>query len=225
MNTDPRKDGPDPAPLGRRPRRTTAQTPRKRLSEILQTVVEQATSDRITVGYLLKAMEGRAFGALLLVFAFPNILPSPPGLSTILGMPLVFLSAQMMVGRLPWLPGFIANRSLSRDAFALLTTRATPWLNRAERLLKQRLTPLVSPPAERLLGALCLFLSLMLILPIPFGNLLPSFALSVIALGILERDGVWIFAGIASTIVAATVVGGLAYALVKSAIFVLMNAL
>jgi hypothetical protein len=61
-------------------------------------------------------------------------------------------------------------------------------------------------------------------LPIPLGNLLPALAICVVALGILERDGYWILAGLAVSAAAFVWVGGLAYALMKSAIFVLINA-
>lgn len=205
-----RRLGPEPTP--------------KRLSEILQTVAQESTAERITVGDLLRAMEGRAIGALLLVFAFPNILPTPPGLAGILGLPLIYLSSQLMLGRLPWLPPFISNRSITRETFVNLVTRAIPWLARAERMLKQRLWLLVSPPAQRFLGAVCLILSLVLVLPIPFGNMLPSIAVCILALGLLERDGLWIIAGLVASVIATAIVGSFAYALIKSAVFVLFNA-
>lgn len=198
--------------------------PSKKLSAILQAVVDNHPADQISVGDLLHALQGRAFGALLLVFAFPNILPSPPGLATILGLPLIYLSTQLMLGRAPSLPQFIANRSISREAFNTLITRAIPWVIRAERMLKHRLLPFVSPAAQRAVGAVCLFLSLVLILPILFGNTLPSIAICILALGLLERDGVWIVAGIIAATIATAIVGSLAYALVKTAIFVVINA-
>jgi hypothetical protein len=197
---------------------------RKRLSELLTTMVEADSGPVITVGDLLRGMHGRAFGALLLIFAFPNVLPAPPGLAGILGLPLIYLSAQMMLGRSPWLPPFIDKRSLTRDSFRALIARANPFLQRAERLLKYRLGFLTSPLAERLLGALCLSLSLILVLPIPFGNMLPSLAICIIALGVLERDGLWIIVGLAAAVSAFFWVGGLAYALAKSAIFLVLNA-
>jgi hypothetical protein len=216
---------PKPArpPLGTRLDLTASDTGR-RMSEILRDIAAETGPDRITVADLLTAMEGRAFGALLLLFAFPNILPSPPGLAAILGLPLIYLASQLMLGRSPWLPNFIANRSISRVSFASVIVRATPWIARAERMLVTRLHILAGPVAQRLLGAVCLLLSLILVLPIPFGNMLPSLAICIIALGMLERDGAWILGGLVSAVVAAGVVGGLAYGLVKSAIFVLMNA-
>ncbi|OHC47431.1 MAG: ABC transporter permease, partial [Rhodobacteraceae bacterium GWF1_65_7] len=158
------------------------------------------------------------------IFAFPNILPSPPGLAAVLGLPLVYLSFQLMLGRDPWLPRFISDRSMSTEAFRIIVARATPILNRAERMLKQRWWPLVSPGMERVLGFVCLALAVLLSLPVPLGNLLPAAAVCIIALAMLERDGLWVALGLAATVGAFVWVGGIAYGLVKSAIFVVMNA-
>lgn len=225
MTPDENAPGPEPAetagaivaaPAGRRQR--------VRLSEIFHEIAQDAQNDRISVAHLLERLQDRAFGALMLVFAFPNILPSPPGMAGVLGLPLLFLSSQMMLGQLPWLPRFIARRSMTREAFQTLVGHAAPWLGRAERLLIQRLTLLSAPMAQRVIGALCLILSLVLVLPIPFGNLLPSAAICIIALGVLERDGLWVMGGVAAGAVAVAVVGGMAYAVIKSLIFVAVNA-
>ncbi|GAB1363135.1 exopolysaccharide biosynthesis protein [Rhodobacter sp.] len=179
---------------------------------------------RISVGDMVETMRVRAFGALLLIFAFPNILPTPPGTAGVLGLPLIFLSAQMMLGLDPWLPGVIARRSMARSTFQGLVTRITPWLQRAEALLTARFEMLAHPRAQRLLGAICLVVSIALALPVPFANLVPSVALCIIGLGVLERDGLWISLGVLAAFGSLVYVAGLGYALVKSAIFVLMNA-
>src|SRR5690606_26396709 len=158
------------------------------------------------------------------IFAFPNILPTPPGTAGILGLPLLFLSAQMMLGLDPWLPGFIARRSMARGTFQVLVERITPWLLRAERLLRARGEVLAHPRAQRLLGALCLIVSIALVLPVPFANLVPSVALCIIGLGVLERDGLWIVLGVLAALGSLVYVAGLAWVLVKSAVFLLMNA-
>jgi len=46
----------------------------------------------------------------------------------------------------------------------------------------------------------------------------------VIALALLERDGLWLLIGLATTGAAFVWVGGMAFALAKSAAFVVMNA-
>lgn len=208
--------------LGRRRRRR--RKPRKRLSQILDEIAVDESRARVSVADLLQVMSGRAIGALLLLFALPNILPAPPGTSSILGMPLVYLSAQMMFGRLPWLPAFIANRSMSREDFAATISRATPIIARAEKLLKPRLSFIVRHGAERVIGAVCLILAIVLLLPIPLGNMLPALAIGLIALGVLERDGVWVLIGLTVAGISLFIVGGVVYALAKAAVFVVMNA-
>lgn len=208
-----------------RPRRAArVRPPQKRLSEILAEIAADTTQERITLARLMAAMEGRAYGALILIFAFPNILPSPPGLAGVLGLPLLFLSARMMLGQTPWLPQFIATRSVPRASFATVIDRATPWLQRAERLLRHRLSLLTTGPAQQVLGLFCLILTIILVIPIPLGNLAPSFAMCLMALGVLERDGLWVILGVIAGVAASIFVGGMGYALVKSAIFLFVNA-
>jgi hypothetical protein len=204
---------------------TTQKARHERLSLALTRIAGEAQGDRITLGDLLSALQVRAFGAMLLVFAFPNMLPSPPGLAAVLGLPLVVLSALMMTGRDPWLPHFIARRGLATATFHTMVERANPWIKRAERLLRHRMLFLTGGVGQRAIGVLCLLLSLVLMLPVPFGNLMPSLAICVLSLGLLERDGVWVIAGVVATAGAFLWVGALAYALVKSAAFLMLNAI
>jgi hypothetical protein len=195
------------------------------LSAVLFDLAHDTRRDRVSIGDLLNALGDRAIGALMFIFAVPNVLPVPPGVSTILGTPLIFLSGQLMLGMRPWLPAMITRRSFSRDDFATLVRRIVPWLNRAERLLRPRATVLARPPMENLVGLVCLLLACVLVLPIPLGNTLPALAISLLALGVLERDGLWILGGFAASVVAATVVSGVVFALVKAAIYLFTQAL
>jgi hypothetical protein len=191
------------------------------LSVVLFNLAHDFSRERVSVGDLLDELGDRALGALMFVFAVPNVLPVPPGTSAILGTPLVFLAAQMMFGRGPWLPAIVAKRSLSREDFAALVRRVIPWLVKAEKLLRPRFSALASPPVEYAVGLVCLLLALVLALPIPLGNMLPALAISLLALGMLERDGYWIVAGLAAGVVAAAVVSGVVFAVLKAAIFMI----
>ena len=180
--------------------------------ELFRTVQHSSEEVRITIGDLLDSMQDRAAAALILIFALPNALPTPPGTSTVLGIPLLFLCAQVAIGWQVWLPGFITRRSLKRTDYASLLDKAEPWLDRAERILRPRLVILTGYTAERLLGILWLILSIVLVLPIPFGNMPPAASLCIMALGLLAADGVFILLGIlaaaASLVVASSVVYG-----------------
>ncbi|KQT50945.1 hypothetical protein ASG43_06775 [Aureimonas sp. Leaf454] len=196
---------------------------KRTLADILMGIASDTTRERVSVADLLAAMQDRAFGALMLIFAMPNAIPTPPGTSAILGAPLVFLAAQLAFGRKPWLPGIIANRSMSRSDFAAMIARAAPWITRAERLLRPRLVAIARPPAEYAIGAICLLMATILILPIPLGNMLPALSICLFSLGLLERDGVWVIAGVLSSIVSTIVVSGVIYAMIKTVIFLLSN--
>jgi hypothetical protein len=176
------------------------------LSQALLALASAGTTERVTLQDLLDGIKAQARPALLILFALPNSLPSLPGISAITGLPLVFLTLQMMLAQPVRLPGFIAGRSLKRADLLAVMRRTEPWLARIERILTPRLLFLSSPPAERLAGACCLVLSLLILAPVPFGNILPAITIILIALGFLERDGYFILAGI--------VAGWLALALV-----------
>jgi hypothetical protein len=196
----------------------------KTLSQILTDIAADPARDAIAISDLITLLGGRGRAGLILLFALPNVLPAPPGMSGVLGLPLLYLSFQMMLGRVPWLPRFIGHRSVPRDRFALLVDTAGPLLARAERLLRPRWSSLVNHGAERVIGAFCLLLAAVIALPIPLGNMLPALAISLIALGVLERDGLWVLIGTVTGLVSLFIVAGVVYALIKSTIFLLFNA-
>jgi len=193
------------------------------LSAMLEALAHDTGRDRIAVGDLLAALGDRALVALMFVFAFPNVLPTPPGTSSVLGAPLIFLALQLSFGQRPWLPAFIARRSMARTDFAALIRRVSPWLARAERLLRPRAAWLALPPMEFLVGLVCLLLALILVLPIPLGNVLPALAISLLALGVLERDGLWVAAGLVTAAFGVAVVAGVVLAMVKAALLLLAS--
>lgn len=179
----------------------------KRTTDALFEAVQSGTSDRISIGELLDGLGDRAFGILLLLFALPTILPAPPGLSAITGMPIILFSVQMMLGSPhPWLPRFLRNRSFLRSDLMNILHKAEPWLRRIERISRPRLLGVVEGVQERVTGLVIFILSVILVLPIPLGNIFPSIAIGMMALAQMERDGatmiVGYLTGVASAIIA-----------------------
>jgi hypothetical protein len=121
----------------------------------------------------------------------------PPGLSTIFGVLLLFPSIQMMMGNeQPWFPRAISKHSLRTATLRTVVEKSTPWLERIEPLTHERLTFLADRPFVQVLGAVCLVLALILMLPIFLGNLFPGIAVALIAIGLIERDGVFVLLGL-----------------------------
>lgn len=187
------------------------------LSELLSQIAEDSSRERVSIGDLLTLAGDRAFGALIFVFALPNLVPTPPGTSAILGLPLIILSFQLLCGRrTPWLPKAIAVRSIARADLAAVVHRAAPVLKRFERVLKPRLSLLVSAVAERLLALLLLVLAVILFLPIPLGNILPAAAMCVVSLALIEHDGLAAGLGVVIGIVSMLIVWGALLAVLKA---------
>ena len=198
--------------------------PRARLSEILTRIARDGRLERVSIGEIVSAMPGRATAALLFLFAAPNAIPTPPGTSALLGLPMIYLASQMMLRRQPWLPKVVAARSMRLSDFAALVDRAVPWLARAERMLRPRLAPLVSPAAEVAIGAFCLVLALSVALPIPLGNMLPALSVSILALGVLERDGLWVIVGTVLGVLSMVIVSGVVWASIKALLYLFGHA-
>ena len=84
-----------------------------RLSDIVRSM---DSSQDTTIGDLANSLGERAFGALLFIFAVPNAIPMPPGTSAILGLPLVILTWQVLMGRqVLWLPEVVRKRRISKS--------------------------------------------------------------------------------------------------------------
>ncbi len=176
------------------------------ISAVLRHILE-LDEQRISVEEIADAFGSRAFGALLFAFAVPNLLPLPPGSSTVLGMPLVFLTPQVAIGmRHPWIPKFLARRTVDRTQLRNAFNKILPRLAKVEKLLKPRLGVMFGPVGDRLIGLVCLLLSLILILPIWGGNMLPAAAIACLALGLTTRDGLMALVGYGLSAIGAGVI-------------------
>jgi hypothetical protein len=169
-------------------------------SQLLTHILSEHGGERLTLGELSARLRDRAWGGLLLTFAAINLLPLPPGVTTVTGIPLLVLTAQMAAGRAqPWFPRKLDQRGIGKETLGRLIARIAPWEERIERVLKPRLCALTNHRAARVIGAISFLLSVVLWLPIPLGNHAPALAMSLFALALIYRDGVLaILAGIAT---------------------------
>ena len=85
----------------------------------------------------------------------------------------------------------------------------------AKAVSKPRLVFLFGPVGERLIGLVCLALALVLILPIPGGNILPAMAVSALAFALIQRDGLIALIGYGLAITSASVLALAAHIIVR----------
>ena len=74
-------------------------------------------------------------------------------------------------------------------------------VRRAERLTRPRWPVMTGEAADVVVGMICILLAMMMALPVPFGDALPGLTLAIFGLGIIQRDGVFILAGLIGTVV------------------------
>jgi hypothetical protein len=175
------------------------------LSVVLAEIAEHG-EERISVEELTHRFGGRAIGALLFVFGLACMLPLPPGATTIFGFPLVLLAPQLIIGAgVPWLPARVKESTISTAYLKDGLPRFIRILKKVEAVSKPRFALLFGPVGERLIGMIILALALVLILPIPGGNILPAMAVSALAFALIQRDGLIALAGYALAITSASI--------------------
>jgi len=160
-------------------------------SDILRQISELADETQISIGAIIDALEERAFGMLILLFAIPALIPFLVGINSAAAVPIALLCLQMIAGqRRPWLPRRIRTQTISMESFRKMTKAANPWLRRVEKLTRPRLKFLAGRGAEPVLAILILAFSAIIAIPGPGTNGVPGVAVALIALAMIERDGV-----------------------------------
>lgn len=170
------------------------------ISDTLHNLLDDADEqEHITVGRIVTHLDGRVYGFAWLLLALPNLLPipSPPGLSGVTGIPIILLGLQAACGcQNLWLPQRLRQAHLSVEWLRRLFAKAMPVLHKLEKLLHPRAPMFASLMMLRACGLVIIYLGVLLSLPLPFGNILPSLPIALMALGTIERDGACIALGL-----------------------------
>jgi hypothetical protein len=182
------------------------------LSQRLAQIVAEPGPDRLSFSELAAQLHARAWGGLLFLFAAINLLPLPPGTSVFFAIPLLLVSAQMVIGReTPWFPARVDRRGVTKLELQRLVGKIE-WLElRVERIFKPRLAKLTGPNAARLIGVVCFFLALVAAIPVPLFHMAPAAAIVLFGLALIYRDGALVIgaavAGVLSIVVDALILG------------------
>jgi hypothetical protein len=187
-----------------------------RASDILRAMADRHTGETISFGEMMSAFGERAFGILMIVFCLPNLIPVP-GLGSLFGIPLLFITLQMALGRpKPWLPRSIESKTIQHGTLVKMVSAAVPRMRKIEGVLKPRWTFLFSPAMDRVIGVFAALCAISIIIPLPGTNFPPAVAVILISLAVAQEDGVYLglgtIIGIAGLTYTTILVGGLAYA-------------
>jgi hypothetical protein len=168
----------------------------------------RSRKERLSLGELIDGIEGHGgLGPVLFVLTLPVLLPLPPGVSMLAAAPLLVVAPQLIVGRqCVWLPKALERRTVKRPELVKLLKRILPLLERVEKQVHPRLGFLTGRIGACVVGVACTIIALVLVLPIPFANLVPSLALGLFSLGLTRKDGLLVLAGYGLMIAAVVVI-------------------
>lgn len=168
------------------------------LSEVLSDFIETLETEKVSMNDILEAFHERGFGIIWLIFAAPMALPIPvpPGINVLLATPLLLISVQMMLRRHTlWMPEKIRMREFNSSKLKSTLKAVIPWLRKIEVLVKPRLEFMTQGPVSSIAGLLGIFMALAVCVPVPLSNTVPSFGIALMAIGILNRDGLAVIFG------------------------------
>ena len=180
--------------------------PQERIASIVETLVANVRlHGSLRVGDIIRQLADRSIVIALLLFSLVNSLPMPgiPFFSTVTGIPIMLLGLQLLIRRTSlWLPRRVLEHRLAEGKLLRALDRSVPILQRLERNLIPRWPGLSDPPIRNLLGALFVMVGFLLALPIPFTNFACGLSMSLVAAGIVTRDGLLIVLGIVGSVLA-----------------------
>lgn len=167
----------------------------------------------LSLGEVIATMGPAGMAFAILVLALPALTPVPGPIGLIFGAALAVVAAQIAIGRTSvWLPEFLKHRRLSSKMLELIVKHTAPHVYRVERFVRvDRMKFLTGQSAQILVGLPVLMMAVAIALPIPLGNFLPVISLVVLAIGLMEKDGLITLVGLTLSIFAASVTVFLIY--------------
>lgn len=161
------------------------------ISDIFEDMLDCWEDERISLGGLIDYLGDRGFGLIILILALPNLIPVPvPIASVITGPPLIAFGYQLVRGhKHPWLPGFLARRSISHSDFTHVVSRSRKYLDRIEKIIRPRMRPFIGASAERFIGIVVFVMAILVAIPLPWTNWFPALSMVLFSLALIQRDG------------------------------------
>lgn len=158
------------------------------LHQRLRDAADALTHEPVALSHLADVHGSAARGTLLVLLSAPCVLPVP-GVGNVLGIGLLLMALAIWRGQpADRLPARVAAWQLSAPWARRVLGLLARFYASASRWTRARLPRLVDGPQAWLAPKVGLMGGL-IVLPIPFGNVLPALALSLLGLGLVFRDG------------------------------------
>lgn len=170
---------------------------------LIKALEDVRTLPHITLGKIVEHVEGEALLILCLVAILPFMQPIPiPGLSSILGLIVLFQGLGLMLWSKPLLTKRMKELNITHEKFDVILKAASKFSSFTSKISAFK-HPITNSRGSHVLCGLAIVISsafLSLPLPIPFSNLIPALSIFLICIGLLEEDIVLILIGFGITL-------------------------
>lgn len=186
------------------------------VTRLLRRLADDGGETGLTLHDIRDRLDERAYGLLILLLAIPCLVPGLYGVPQVVGVIVIMLAGQMLVGREePWLPRWFLTlrcKGAWLTAMADFAEKRLGWIN---RLSRPRLRRFADGPGEKLAAVFMILATVTIVLPLT--NTIPSIALALLAVGLIQRDGLFVLAGCAVATGWLTILGAVAAGLMLGA--------
>lgn len=186
------------------------------VTRLLRRLADDGGDAGLTLHEIRDRLDERAYGLLILLLSIPCLVPGLYGVPQVVGLIVILLAGQMLVGREePWLPRWFLNLRCKGSWLKAMADFAETKLGWIDRLSRPRLRRFADGPGEKLAAAFMILATVTIVMPLT--NTIPSIALALLSVGLIQRDGLFVLAGCAVTTVWLTILGALGTGLLMGA--------
>jgi hypothetical protein len=153
-----------------------------------------AKQDKLTLGRAIEAFGHRSYAPFLVILPLLEISPLGAiiGLPTMLALVIALIAVQMLFGRKHlWLPGFLANRSVTSAKAKKAIKKVRPIAERMDKWFHGRLPALTKGPMVRVAAAAIIVMTLAVppLELLPMATTAPMAAIAAFGMALLVKDG------------------------------------
>lgn len=188
------------------------------LSATLIRTISQIKGDTVTLRELMAAIGEQGLLLLCALATLPFLIPvSIPGVSTVFGAAIVLLSVAITLNRMPWLPRRILDHEFDARKLVPVLHKGVNIVSRIDAWVRPRALGMTASYMTVVNGSVLVFAGLLLMAPfglIPFSNTAPAVGILLLAIGMIQRDGVFVVLGYLSTVLTVVYFASILYAAV-----------
>ncbi len=187
------------------------------LADSLVNVKSSLTGTHVTLGKLLELVGEQGMLLFVTILMIPFLLPvSIPGVSTVFSIAVILVGAGITLNRVPWLPRSLLERQVAVENLVPALDKGQRLMRRLEVAIRPRWLAVTNGTTRnRAHGIAMIVAGILLLFPlglVPFSNTFPGIAVLLLAVGLAQRDGLFILLGYAMVGVTIIYFGALAYA-------------